>query len=161
MTGPVSSPEFIGRKQELAALESLLARVEASEGTFALVSGESGVGKSRLVAELGAQAHSRAKTVLIGESPELAEGELPYDPLIGALRTLLGERGREEADELLAFPHDELGRLLPELGSKDSGQEHPSTGEGAQARLFEQLLSVISAAAQQAPVLLVIEDLHW
>ncbi len=161
MTGPVSSPEFIGREQELVALESLLAGVAASEGAFALVSGESGVGKSRLVAELSAQAHSRAMTVLIGECLELAEGELPYAPLIGALRTLLRERSSEEVDALVGSPHGELRRLLPELASKDSGQEHPSTGEGAQARLFEQLLSVISAAARQAPLLLVIEDLHW
>jgi hypothetical protein len=88
MTGPVSSPEFIGREQELAALESLLDRAEASEGAFALVSGESGVGKSRLVAELSVRARSRGMTVLIGECLELAEGELPYAPLIGALRSL-------------------------------------------------------------------------
>ncbi len=161
MTGPVSSPEFIGREQELATLESLLRQAKASEGAFALISGESGVGKSRLVAELSARARSRAMTVLIGECLELAEGELPYAPLIGALRSLLRERSREETQELLVSPHDELARLLPELASNDSSQEQPNSGEGAQARLFEQLLSVISAAARQAPLLLVIEDLHW
>ena len=162
MAGPVSSPEFIGREQELAALDALLSGAEASEGAFALVSGESGVGKSRLVAELCVRARSRAMTVLIGECLELAEGELPYAPLIGALRSLLRERSGEAAEELLAPPHDELERLLPELASKSpSSQGQPSTREGAQARLFEQLLSVISAAARQAPLLLVIEDLHW
>ena len=162
MAGPVSSPEFIGREQELAALEVLLGEAEASEGAFALVSGESGVGKSRLVAELTLRARSRAMTVLIGECLELAEGELPYAPLIGALRSLLRERSDEAARELLSPPHGELERLLPELARKNpSSQEQPGTGEGAQARLFEQLLSVISAAARQAPLLLVIEDLHW
>jgi DNA-binding CsgD family transcriptional regulator len=161
MAGPVSSPEFIGREQELAALESLLAGAEASEGSFALISGESGVGKTRLVAELSARARSRAMTVLIGECLELAEGELPYAPLIGALRSLLRERSGDEAKELLLSPHGELERLLPELATNPPSQEQPSAGEGAQARLFEQLLSVISTAARQAPLLLVIEDLHW
>jgi DNA-binding CsgD family transcriptional regulator len=161
MTGPVSSPEFIGREQELAALESLLARAEASEGSFALLAGESGVGKSRLVAELSARARARAMTVLIGECLELAEGELPYAPLIGALRSLLRERSGEQAQELLLAPHGELERLLPELAKDAPAEERPSAGEGAQARLFEQLLSVIAAAARQAPLLLVIEDLHW
>jgi DNA-binding CsgD family transcriptional regulator len=161
MAGPVSSPEFIGREQELAALESLLGRAEASEGSFALLSGESGVGKSRLVAELGARARSRGMTVLIGECLELAEGELPYAPLIGALRSLLRSRSRDEADELLVAPHGELERLLPELATEAPSQERRGGSEGAQGRLFEQLLSVICAAARQQPLLLVIEDLHW
>jgi DNA-binding CsgD family transcriptional regulator len=161
MAGPVSSPEFIGREQELAALESLLARAETSEGSFALLAGESGVGKSRLVAELSARARARAMTVLIGECLELAEGELPYAPLIGALRSLLRERSGEQAQELLLAPHGELERLLPELATGAPSVERPSAGDGAQARLFEQLLSVIAAAARQAPLLLVIEDLHW
>jgi DNA-binding CsgD family transcriptional regulator/tetratricopeptide (TPR) repeat protein len=161
MAGPVSSPEFIGREQELASLESLLARAEAGEGSFALLSGESGVGKSRLVAELSARARSRAVTVLVGECLELAEGELPYAPLIGALRSLLSERSTEVVQALLVSPHGELDRLLPELARTAPSEEQPSAGAGAQARLFEQLLSVISAAARRAPVLLVIEDLHW
>jgi DNA-binding CsgD family transcriptional regulator len=161
MAGPVSSPEFIGREPELAVLESLIARAEASEGAFALVAGESGVGKSRLVAELSVRARSRAMTVLIGECLELAEGELPYAPLIGALRSLLRERSGQQAEELLLAPHGELARLLPELAGKASAEDQPNAGEGAQARLFEQLLFVICAAARQGPVLLVIEDLHW
>jgi DNA-binding CsgD family transcriptional regulator/tetratricopeptide (TPR) repeat protein len=161
MAGPVSSPKFIGREQELVALESLLTRAEASEGSVALLSGESGVGKSRLVAELSVRARSRAMTVLVGECLELAEGELPYAPLIGALRSLLRERSTEQTEELLLSPHGELERLLPELATTTSSHEQARGGEGAQARLFEQLLSVISAAARQTPLLLVIEDLHW
>jgi ATP/maltotriose-dependent transcriptional regulator MalT len=161
VAGLVSSPKFIGREQELAALESLLSRAAASEGAFALLAGESGVGKSRLVNELSVRARSREMTVLIGECLELAEGELPYAPLISALRSLLRERSGQQAEDLLMAPHGELARLLPELAGTAPAEDQPSAVEGAQGRLFEQLLSVICAAARQMPVVLVIEDLHW
>jgi DNA-binding CsgD family transcriptional regulator/tetratricopeptide (TPR) repeat protein len=157
MPVPLSSPVFVGREAELAALEAGLDRAEASEGTAFLLAGESGIGKSRLLGELSARARARGAIVLTGECVEMAGGELPYAALVGALRSLVRERGREAAAELAA-DRPELGRLMPELGPADAAT---TEAEGAQARLFEQLLGALSELAAEAPVLLAIEDLHW
>jgi DNA-binding CsgD family transcriptional regulator len=161
MPAPVSSPVFVGREAELAALEAGLDRAEAGEGAAFLLAGESGIGKSRLLGELSGRARARGDIVLTGECLEMAGGELPYAALVGALRSVVRERGREAAAELaaeLAAGRPELGRLMPELGPADAGT---TEAEGAQARLFEQLLGALSELAAEAPVLLAIEDLHW
>jgi DNA-binding CsgD family transcriptional regulator/tetratricopeptide (TPR) repeat protein len=157
MPTPVSSPVFVGRDAELAALEGGLDRAESGEGAAFLVAGESGIGKSRLLGELSDRARSRGVTVLTGECLEMAGGELPYAALVGALRSLVRERGREAAAELAAG-RPELGRLMPELGPADAAT---TEAEGAQARLFEQLLGALSELAAETPVLLAIEDLQW
>src|ERR1044071_1342267 len=120
MAGPVSSSVFVGREQELAALEAAVARADSGEGAVVLLAGESGIGKSRLIGELSERARAGGATVLTGECLELAEGELPYAPIVGALRS----RGRDEVEELIGPAHDELARLLPELaaGTSEDGQ---------------------------------------
>ncbi|MFT3865185.1 MAG: DUF2791 family P-loop domain-containing protein [Solirubrobacterales bacterium] len=137
MGGPVSSPVFIGREAELTTLAAELDTVEAGEGSAVLIAGESGIGKSRLVTELGTAARERGFTVLTGECLELAEGELPFAALIGALRSL---------PDL-----DVSGTVLAGQGEE----------EGAQARVFERLLEVLVDLARRAPLLFVVEDLHW
>jgi DNA-binding CsgD family transcriptional regulator len=143
----------VGREQELAVLEAAVTRADSGEGSVVLVAGESGIGKSRLIGELTERARARGATVLTGECLELAEGELPYAPIVGALGALAREHGTEVFGEAAG----ELARLLPELGPAGPGNEEV----GSQARLFEQLLGVLSALGQDAPVLLVVEDLHW
>ena len=159
MTGPISSPVFVGRELELASLEALLDKAGAGEGTAVLVAGESGIGKSRLVAEFRRRARARGFTVLTGECLELAEGELPYAPLVGALRSLLRGQDRAETEELLGGAREPLSRLLPEPGAADPPRS--TAPQGDQARLFEALLEVLTKLAAEDPILLVIEDLHW
>src|SRR5690242_21920328 len=96
MAGPVSSSVFVGREQELAALEAALARADAGEGSVVLLAGESGIGKSRLIGELTERARASGATVLTGECLELAEGELPFAPIVGALRSLGRDQVRSE-----------------------------------------------------------------
>src|SRR4051812_50010656 len=79
-----------------------------------MVSGESGVGKSRLLGELVAEAEA---LVLRGECIELAEGELPYAPVVGALRDLVRVVEPSTLDALPAAGRNELGRLAPELAA--------------------------------------------
>lgn len=161
MAGPVSSPTFVGREGELAALQTLLASTEQGVGAFGLLAGESGVGKSRLTGELCAQARDRDMAVLVGECLELAEGELPYAPLVAALRSLLREGGEEGSQALLSSAHTEIERLLPELADDTPAAAQTDSGAGAQARLFDELLAVLAVVARRRPLLLVIEDLHW
>ena len=154
----VSSPTFVGRAEQLAGFDEALARAAGGEPSLLLVAGESGVGKSRLVAEFATRARAAGARVLSGECFELGEGELPYAPIVSALRELSRETGPEGLVELAGPSSGELGRLLP-----DGGDAQPSPGdeEFAQARLFEFLLTLFGRLGQDLPLVLVIEDLHW
>src|SRR5918992_4352029 len=110
----VSSPTFVGRATQLATFDQALARAAQGDPAALLVAGESGVGKSRLVAEYGERARAAGARVLTGDCVELGEGELPYAPIVGALRDLQREVGTEALGELAGAGRAELGRLLPE-----------------------------------------------
>jgi predicted ATPase/DNA-binding CsgD family transcriptional regulator len=157
MVGRVSSSRFVGRREELAALEAAALQADGGTGSVVLVGGEAGIGKSRLIAELGARAVSRGMTVLVGECLALGEGELPYAPVVGALRSLVGQRGAPEIGALLPSGN-ELAALIPELAG---GQAAPAAPVGSQAHLFEQLSALMIGAARAAPLVVVVEDFQW
>ena len=95
--------------------------------------------------------------MLVGECVDLAEAELPYAPVVAALRAVVRDRSEPELVKLFGAARGELARLLPELG--DPG---PSVQASlGQTRLFELLLGVLSRLSQERPVALVIEDVHW
>src|SRR4051794_6440548 len=140
---------------------------EAADGrpTLAFVAGESGVGKSRLLSELARCARAEGAKVLSGECVELGDGELPYAPLVGALRPLV-RAGDPGLFELPASARQELAALLPGLGDAGEGAAHLGSVESerrsqAQSRLFEALLAAIDRLGRDAPVVLIIEDVHW
>jgi DNA-binding CsgD family transcriptional regulator len=122
---------FVGRGRELGRLGHALAAAQAGRGTTALVGGEAGIGKTRLASELAGRARGAGFEVLLGRSIDLVGTELPYQPLVEALRPL-GALRRVD------------GRAA-----------------GSQLRVFEQTLALLTDRAAVAPVLLVLEDLHW
>ena len=150
----------MGRVGELAELR--LAAREAACGRPALVllGGDSGVGKTRLVSELEVALRNEDPDTLIlhGEGVEPADGELPYAPLLSALRPLV--RGRHAAlDALSVGARNQLASLLPSL---QAGEPPPVREDGTgQVRLFEAMLELFDLAGEQAPVVLVLEDMHW
>lgn len=158
MVGRVSSSRFVGRREELAALEAAAEQARGGVGSVVLVGGEAGIGKSRLIAELGARAVSSGMAAVVGECLSLGEGELPYAPVIGALRSLVDQRGAAEIDALLPAGH-ELAALMPELAGEPAAPALASAG--SQGRLFEQLAALLAAAARAAPLVVVIEDFQW
>jgi len=72
----ISSPVFVGRHSELAALDAMQARAGNGDGSAVLVEGEAGIGKSRLMAQLESRGRAAGVAVLVGECLPLAEGEL-------------------------------------------------------------------------------------
>jgi len=106
----VVSPVFIGRREEVASVSALMGRSQAGEPAFALVSGEAGVGKTRLISELAALASSAGFLVLTGQCVELGAEGLPLAPLVDALRAL----ARIMQPEALA---EVLGPAGPSLAS--------------------------------------------
>ncbi|MET9484102.1 AAA family ATPase [Streptomyces sp. NPDC006638] len=150
------SPVFVGRAGELTALTEALARADAGEPQALLVSGEAGVGKTRLVEELLDTACARKAVVAVGGCVEIGADGLPFAPFSTALRSLL----RRLPDELIAAAdgqEGELARILPELGQ--SGRE--ALGEDSTARLFELTVRLLERLAADRTVVLVLEDLHW
>jgi DNA-binding CsgD family transcriptional regulator/tetratricopeptide (TPR) repeat protein len=153
----VASARLIGRAGEMSELEAALLDVGSGQPWMVFLTGESGVGKTRLLAEFEARAADSGARVLHGECLDLGEGELPYAPLLAALRPLA--RGHD--DTLAELPQSarlELGRLLPGLGDGD-GQGRAE--EPAQSALFEALLTLLDRLGAQGPVVLAIEDVHW
>src|ERR1700712_4692488 len=84
----VTSTRFVGRAAELEELRAGLAEAVAGRPALAFVAGESGVGKTRLLSELERAARADGVRVIGGDCVELGEGELPYAPIVGALRPL-------------------------------------------------------------------------
>ena len=154
MATRMTSARFVGRAEELAELRAALHEAAASQPSLALVGGESGVGKSRLADELKRHARDLGARVLSGDCVELGVDELPYAPLLTALRPLV--RDGDPALEVLAPPlRSALDAILPGLGGGDS------TREATQSLVFEALLALIESLAEPEPVVLVVEDLHW
>ena len=150
----------MGRREELAALQAALAQARDGVGALALIAGDAGLGKSRLIAELAAGAERDGMTVMIGECLPLGDGELPYAPIMAALRSLLRHGDEERVDAWLSSGRSELAALLPELARPGDAPGSPPS-QLSQGRLFERLLAVLRAAASEAPLMLVIEDFHW
>jgi ATP/maltotriose-dependent transcriptional regulator MalT len=158
MATRVTSSTFVGRSVELAELEAALADAAAERPSLAFVAGDSGVGKTRLISELATRARSSGARVLSGDCVELGEGELPYAPVVAALRALA--RARDPVlDDLPPRVQVELATLIPELGPAAAVDRAPDAA--AQGRLFEALLWLLDRLGQDAPILLAIEDLHW
>ena len=150
----VSAGRMVGRDDEIGRLLRLLDDAEAGRSVVALVSGDAGVGKSRLVAEATRLAASRGFIVLSGQCAELGDS-VPYLPLADALRGAAQATGVRDA--LSSRPA--LSMLLPEGGG---GHAIDSDRSGlARQQMFGGVLGLLAELAAAAPVLLVLEDLHW
>jgi DNA-binding CsgD family transcriptional regulator/tetratricopeptide (TPR) repeat protein len=154
------SPVLVGRDNELAALTEALDAAVAGEPSVVIVSGEAGVGKTRLVEEAAARAREKEARVLTGSCVELGGEGLPFSPLADALRSLIRVTPPDELDTFLGPARFELARLLPEL-DPDTALMTPPPGDTGNARLLELVLGVVQRLAADRPLVLVIEDLHW
>jgi DNA-binding CsgD family transcriptional regulator/tetratricopeptide (TPR) repeat protein len=158
MGGRAHGPTFVGRIEELHALEAALKRAADAEPAVVLVGGEAGIGKTRLIAELTARRAHGGTRVLYGGCVPVGDGGLPYAPIVEALRALLSDVGVNKVRELVGPSWSELARLLPALGAPDQTVQPE---QAAQARLFELLLGLLGRLSEQDPLVLVVEDLHW
>ncbi len=162
MTPRISSPRVVRREAELAALEAVLARAEAGDPAAAVVAGEAGIGKTRLVAELESRAAERGAIVLHGACVQLDGGELPYAPLAAALRDSPVAALDEALAALPGLARRELAHAFPLLPVGEETREDVTDGARLlQGRLYELVLQLLDALGRAAPVLLVIDDAHW
>ena len=159
---PVTCPVLIGRREALDHLEFTLESVGVGQGQTLLISGEAGVGKSRLVAELKAQA-TRAKFLVVQGHCFEPDRPFPYAPLLDVLRGFLSSHSPEETIAAFGSSATELVRLLPDLEAWLPGVASALTLDPAQEkrRTFLALERFLVHLAALSPVLIVIEDLHW
>lgn len=146
---PVTSPVLVGRSAESEQLAAVLREVAAGGRATVLVGGDAGIGKTRLVATTAEDARSAGFTVLVGRCVDLGPDRIGLLPIIEALRPLVAD-----AATSLAPVRGELGTLFPELG-------RPAGAEIAPSRVTELIAYLLRDAAERAPVLLLLEDLHW
>jgi DNA-binding CsgD family transcriptional regulator/tetratricopeptide (TPR) repeat protein len=164
MPSRLTSNHFVGRVGELAELELAVREASAGRPTLVLLGGDSGVGKTRLVGELEDRVSASAGNgedgclILRGDGVEQADGELPYAPLLSALRPLVRER-HPALENLSAGGRQQLATILP--GLEDASRPADGRSASDQVRLFEAMLELIDRLSSSAPLVLVLEDMHW
>ncbi|HEY5787391.1 MAG TPA: AAA family ATPase [Microlunatus sp.] len=141
----ISSPVFVGRSRELELLDGALTSAREGTATAVVVSGEAGIGKTRLVQEFTSRARASGARVLVGTCIELGDGELPHAPLTAILRQL----GHELEPDRLAVVLGQANRVLD-----------PEAPEALAGRL-ELVLEMIGRLGELTPAVIVFEDLHW
>ncbi len=153
---------LIGRTSEVELLAQALRAAKAGAGRFVLIVGETGIGKSRLVAELRTLATAGQFEILQGHCFE-QDLSFPYAPWIDALRAFLAPKSPTETTALLGPFASEFVKLLPELSLLIS-ELHPTPPLDPPAekhRLFESMTRFGASLAATHPMLMVLEDLHW
>jgi DNA-binding SARP family transcriptional activator len=144
---------FVAREAELRRLRGRWEQARGGQGALVLVTGEPGIGKSRLAARFAAEVHARGAFVTHGRSDE--ETVVPYQPFVEALRHLTAHLDLLALDATLAPLLDELGPLLPGIGTLRA------PAEDGRYVLFEAAAALLERVARLRPLLLVLEDVHW
>jgi DNA-binding SARP family transcriptional activator len=152
---PLSEAPLFGREAELTRLRQLLEETLCGHGALATVTGEAGIGKTRLLSALATDALQLGCRVLIGRCHE-SDSTLPFGPWSDACR-----RGELTADDeilgaLRPAWRAELTRLFPEVDA--TGLPPPSDSD---LRLFDAVAQLVEQVAARQPLVLMLEDLHW
>jgi DNA-binding SARP family transcriptional activator len=150
----------VGREGELARLDNHWAKAQDGFRQAVLIAGEPGIGKTSLAAALARRAHDGGALVLYGRCDE--DVGSAFQPFTEALRALVAAL---PDDQLRALGHHaaHLARLLPELGERLPGLAPTIPADAAAERysLFEAVVALLAGATVDAPVLFVLDDLHW
>jgi len=153
---------FAGRQNELARLERRLQGARSGSGGLAFVVGEPGIGKTRLLEEFTARARAAGAQVLWGRC---FEGELsrPFGPFAEAIAAYAKECEPEMLREELGSFGGVVAKIAPELRERlpDLVEPVPLAPAEERYRLLDAVAQVLWAIAPKAPVILVLDDLHW
>lgn len=151
---------LIGRDDEIARLGALLERARGGEARAVLLAGDAGVGKTRVLDEIAGRAARSGMTVLTGHCVDLGDVGLPYLPFTEVLGVLAAD---ERFADVLAR-HPVVDRLLgagPDATRDGGGPAAHRDSGGGRLRLFEGVAGLLADLSEIAPLLLVLEDLHW
>ncbi len=156
---------LVNRVEEMNALKEAVYRAVHGEGGLVFVHGEAGIGKTRLVRELGAYARSRGVQVLYGRCPALfrMDGVPPYILWKEVIKDYLETCTPEQLYRVIGFYPAEVAKLVPELSQKlrSFPQSFSISPEQEQNRLFEAVSQFITNISKETPLLVVLDDLQW
>lgn len=153
---------FVGREGEQRVLLAAAAAAAAGRGGLVAIAGEAGVGKTRLVEEAVARGAVPAERVLWGRAPE-HEGAPPYWPWTQALRGWVGTLDDAALREALGDGAADVARLVPSVAERLPDVERADGLDPQQHRfrVFDAVAGFLRRATASAPMLLVLDDLHW
>ena len=151
---------LVARGRELRALRAAYTAAAGGQATAVLLSGDAGVGKTRMAEELAAFAREDGALVLTGRCLDSGETGLPYLPVVEALGPVRERAGGRAALARLFGDWAEHG--LPDAGLATTATGGPRTEQDInQLQLFDALHALLAELADEQPVVLVLEDLHW
>ncbi|MFJ9626656.1 ATP-binding protein [Streptomyces sp. NPDC101175] len=150
MSQSVAAAPLIGRDEEVARLAGVLERARAGTAGAVLIAGDAGVGKTRILDEIAGRAADAGMTVLTGHCVDLGDVGLPYLPFT----EILGVLAADERFAAALAAHPAVDRLLG--AGTDAARD-----AGGRLRLFEGIAGLLADLSDIAPLLLVLEDLHW
>ena len=156
-TGQLLCPVVVGRRAERERFAAALAAATGGSGQTVVLGGEAGVGKSAFVRDAQDRALAAGCRVLVGLTLQ-ADAGLPYGPFVSAVRSGFRGLDRDELGRVLRHSAPDLAELFPELGRTERA-EAPSSLE--RHRLSVAFQHLLRAFAREAPLLVVLEDLHW
>ncbi|HLF28681.1 MAG TPA: protein kinase [Anaerolineae bacterium] len=152
---------LVARERELTEARALWQKALSGESSVLLVSGEPGIGKTRLARELADRAQVSGATVLLGEC--YAEGGAPYAPIAHIIQNIVDLPSLGDLAGLSPSVLADLITLTPDLALRypDVPPNPPLDPQADQQRLFESVVKLCAALAARAPVLLALDDAHW
>jgi class 3 adenylate cyclase/tetratricopeptide (TPR) repeat protein len=153
--------DFIGRTAERETLAQAWKRAREGNPAMVLLAGEPGIGKTRLATEAALTAHEQGGLVLLGTCDE--DLAVPYQPFVEAIRHLVAVLPPDDVAAMAGPYAADVARLVPELA--DRIPQLPATPgrdpETERYVLFSAVAGLLAAVSRRAPVLLVLDDLHW
>ncbi len=156
-------PIIVGRAPALATIDQSLSLAANGNGRAVIISGEAGIGKSRLAIEAKVRAVAAGIQVIQGNCFE-SDRSFPYAPLIDLLRDLCSKLTPETGVKLIGGASaSQLVKVLPEIRDwfPDIAAMPPTDPEQEKHRLFHALAETLSRVAGERPMLLIVEDIHW
>ncbi|MHB8384122.1 MAG: ATP-binding protein, partial [Candidatus Binataceae bacterium] len=153
--------EFVGRSREMAELRAGVAEALAGRTQIFLLTGEAGIGKTRIAIEIAAEAAARGMLAVWGRCCE-GEGTPPYWPMSQVARALAAGLGGNRLASMLGAAAPEIARLVGESNSTAAESTGGARGGADQFRfrLFDAFATLVAGFARDRPLVIVLDDLH-
>jgi predicted ATPase/class 3 adenylate cyclase len=152
---------YVGRVPERERMAELWEQTREGSRRVALISGEAGVGKTRLSTHLAQLAHGEGATVLFGRCDE--DLGVPYQPWVQALAHLVKEAPQPVVDGHVERFGGDLARIVPTLGDRVPELPPPRQSDPETERylMYAAVAGLLEGASEQEPLLVIFDDLHW
>ena len=158
LRGGASVP-LVGRDQQLALIAGAWAKARAGTALTVAISGEPGIGKSRLIAEAARRFQQDGGARVVRGHALEAQGLPPYFPLRGPFGAML--EALEEAEQ----PADDIRQVLAAAGIARAGPDAPPLAvlapDAERLRLFDAVAELCIRVARDQPLLIILDDMQW